>query len=160
MVPSVQHLPKTRMILTSNSRKKVALSLLLQNRSHQLAEDHAVYIDTSRPNKSDNSAPFYETRIEERYLNSSLPKKAYRVETFRGQGKTKNRKGYLKIYFVGLCKFIKENPTEAESRNIKLVSDASFLEKVTANTLEIYQRMIDSVLDRTGSMPHSVLLAN
>ena len=56
----------------------------------------------------------------------------------------------LRCYFVRKCNFVKPDPTPEEFGNIRLVSDKTFLEKATENTLKTYQKVMNQVLIRTG----------
>ncbi|KAF8428896.1 Glutamate/Leucine/Phenylalanine/Valine dehydrogenase-domain-containing protein [Terfezia claveryi] len=108
----------------------------LEIRLDREAEDHAVYIDTSTPGVSVLSGPRYEQRIDEKYLNSSNPEKAYRVETFRSSSQLPNSVQQLRCYFV--------------YKYLSVISDKAFLEKVSENTKEIYQNIVNSVITRSG----------
>ena len=55
----------------------------------------------------------------------------------------------LRCYFVFRCDFVNPSPAEDES-DLKVVSDRKFLEKVSANTLAIYQEVMNEVMKRTG----------
>lgn len=94
----------------------------------------------------------YEQRIDEKYLASSGPENAFRVETFRSAsslGKAAGVGQQLRCYFVYKCNFINPNPPEGET-DLSVVSDATFLNKVTENTKEIYQSIVSAVMERTG----------
>lgn len=56
----------------------------------------------------------------------------------------------LRCYFIRKCEFVTPNPTEEESKDIRLVSDKFFLEKATDGTLDIYQNVMRNVLVRAG----------
>lgn len=58
----------------------------------------------------------------------------------------------LRCYFVFKCSFPTLDPALdlTQPIDIKLVSDASFLEKATQNTLDIYQEVMDEALQRYG----------
>ena len=43
------------------------------------------------------------------------------------------------------------NPSLEEMRDLRVCGDKAFLEKVTENTLAIYQAVVDSVLERSGT---------
>lgn len=55
----------------------------------------------------------------------------------------------LRCYFVSLCNFVDQSQYPDE-KDIRRYSDKSFLEKVSPNTLEIYQEVMDNTLARTG----------
>ena len=60
----------------------------LEIRLDKEAEDHAVYIDTSKPGVSVLDGPRYEQRIDSKYLNISKAGAGYRVESFRSDRKS------------------------------------------------------------------------
>jgi len=83
-------------------------------------------------------------RIDELFLNNSTPENAYRLETFRSTGAiSATASQQLRCYFVTKCNFPNQAPTVApgQKTDIRTVSDSSFLEKVTTNTLDIYQNV-------------------
>ena len=55
----------------------------------------------------------------------------------------------LRCYFIFRCEFVNPSPAEGES-DMKVVSDRKFLEKVSPNTLAIYQEVMNEVMKRTG----------
>lgn len=59
-------------------------------------------------------------------------------------------KKQIRAYFVSKCNFVNPNPSLEEMRDIRVCSDKTFLEKVTENTLDIYQSVVDAVLQRSG----------
>ncbi|CCX34060.1 Similar to NAD-specific glutamate dehydrogenase; acc. no. P00365 [Pyronema omphalodes CBS 100304] len=113
-------------------------------------DDHAVYIDTSTPGVSVLQGPQFESRIDEKYLDVSTPEKAFRVETFRSNSPliasapTDQR---LRCYFCYKCDFVNPTPDEGET-DLAVVSDKTFLEKVTPNTKKIYQSVVTQVVER------------
>lgn len=116
-------------------------------------DDHAVYIDTSFPGVTNVDGPLYEERLESRYLNfkPGNDERIFRLETFRSNMEGVGKKGQeLRSYFVNQCHFVKADPTPEEDTDLDLISDKTFLEKVTANTKMIYQKMITAVRSRTG----------
>ncbi|KAL5039431.1 NAD-dependent glutamate dehydrogenase [Batrachochytrium dendrobatidis] len=114
-------------------------------------DEGAVYIHTSRPGVSQLNGPKYESKIDEKYLDVSTNKQAYRLESFRSFGTVSSSLSTtLRCYFVRKCVFAKSEPTAEDEKNIKLVGDKHFLEKATDNTLEIYQNVMNQVLVRTG----------
>jgi glutamate dehydrogenase len=56
----------------------------------------------------------------------------------------------LRCYFIRKCNFVKTDLAPGEELNMKLISDKSFLEKATENTLDIYLGVMKHVLVRTG----------
>ncbi|VVT58032.1 uncharacterized protein SAPINGB_P006003 [Magnusiomyces paraingens] len=137
------------------------------------SENHAVYIGTSTPGVSNLSGNGYEERIDNKYLNSSTPEKAYRVETFRATNPTntstfsatfKAKKSdseepedssisseaeNVRCYFVYKCDFFENNVAEDET-DLAKISDKAFFEKATENTKFIYKNIISQVVKRTG----------
>jgi glutamate dehydrogenase len=90
-------------------------------------------------------------RIDTRYLNASTPANAYRLETFRYKGTmSPSNKKQIRCYFVTQCDFVNPNPSLEEMRDLRICGDKSFLGKVTEKTLEIYQDVVNAVLDRSG----------
>lgn len=90
-------------------------------------------------------------RIDERYLNGSTPAQAYRLETFRSMGAINPASlKQIRCYFVTKCEFVNPNPSLDEMRDLRVCGDKSFLDKVTENTLEIYQGVVNAVLERSG----------
>lgn len=122
----------------------------LEIRLDKEADDHAVYIDTSRPGVSVMHGPQYEQRIDEKYLNPSLGSRGYRVESFRSASSLPGSlEQQLRCYFVYQCDFVNPNPGEKEC-DIEKIGDKRFLQKATKNTKEIYQHAIAIAVERTG----------
>lgn len=114
------------------------------------AEDHAVYIDTSRPGVSVVDGPQYEKRIGERYLHRSKGASGYRVESFRSASPLPGSQDQqLRCYFVYQCDFVDPSPSATET-NIEKIGDKRFLQKATANTKKIYQEALEVAVERTG----------
>jgi len=87
--------------------------------------------------------------IDEQYLDKPGPE-GYRVETYRSRGTVASGSHVqLRCYFVGKCEFVNPDPAPGE-RDIRQVSDRVFLERATPGTLELYQRVMNNALDRTG----------
>ena len=85
-------------------------------------------------------------------MNGSTPAQAYRLETFRSMGAlSRASEKQIRCYFVTKCDFVNPNPSEEEMRDLRICGDKSFLEKVTENTLDIYQAVVEAVLERSGS---------
>lgn len=113
------------------------------------ADNHAIYIDTSFPGVTDTSGPQFEQRLERKYLNDK--EHVFRVESFRSVMSDWGKPGQeLRTYFVYKCDFVEPNPTKEQMTDLSKVSDKTFLEKATYNTLAIYNRMIRDVLNRYG----------
>jgi glutamate dehydrogenase len=121
----------------------------LEIRLDKEAEDHAVYIDTSKPGVSILDGPRYEQRIDEKYLDGSTASTSYRVETFRSTSLQQNTEQQLRCYFVYQCHFANVHPGPNETK-IDVVGEKSFLEKATQNTKDIYQGILDNVVLRAG----------
>ncbi|KAJ5097533.1 Glutamate dehydrogenase NAD-dependent [Penicillium angulare] len=122
----------------------------LEIRLDKEAEDHAVYIDTSRPGVSSVDGPRYEQRIDEKYINTSKGADSYRVETFRSPSTLPGDNGQqLRCYFVYKCQFANPNPSPNET-NIDIIGEKRFLQKATPNTKAIYEEIITTAVSRTG----------
>lgn len=122
----------------------------LEIRLDKEAEDHAVYIDTSKPGVSILDGPRYEQRIDTRYLNPSKGSAGYRVESFRSTNPLPGSNDQqLRCYFVYQCDYENANPGPTET-NLEKVSDRRFLQKATANTKAIYQEVLEVAVQRTG----------
>jgi len=115
-------------------------------------DESAAYILTARPGVSVVGGPQYEKRIDEKYLNNSTKSLAYRLETYCSPGPVSdNTENQLRCYFVKKCDFVKSDvPENLEEVDIKSVSDKTFLKKASQNILDIYQRLMNVVLTRTG----------
>ncbi|KAF8529291.1 NAD-specific glutamate dehydrogenase [Hysterangium stoloniferum] len=117
----------------------------------------AFFIHTSPPGVSSTEGPgaTCERRIDQIFLDNSTPSQAYRLETYRSTGAVSARSSQqLRCYFVARCSFPTPPPAsilnEEGLMDIKKVSDLSFLEKVSANTLEIYENVMRNVETRHG----------
>jgi len=118
-------------------------------------QDTAVFIHTSPPGITSTEGPgaTCERRIDELYLDKTSPACAYRLETFRSAGGISSSIAQqLRCYFVSRCAFPTETPKPLSDgrTDIRQVSDKSFLEKATPNTLEIYQDVLWNVESRDG----------
>lgn len=93
-------------------------------------------------------------RIDSLFLDNSTPAKCYRLETYRSAGSiSATASQQLRCYFITKCDFPSPAPPSTRSdgkTDIRTVSDRSFLEKATENTLEIYQRIMWQVESRYG----------
>jgi glutamate dehydrogenase len=122
----------------------------LEIRLDKEAEDHAVYIDTSKPGVTTFEGPRYEQRIDEKYINGSTHNNSYRVETFRSPTPLPgDNEQQLRCYFVYKCQFSNPNPDPNET-NIDIIGEKRFLQKATANTKAIYQEVITNAVNRSG----------
>lgn len=129
------------------------LSSTLEVNLEQEHEDGAVYIHSSKPGVSTLVGPQYEQRIDEKYLDMSTRQRGFRLETYRSSGVVaSNFMTQLRCYFIAQCNFVEPNPGPEEECDILKVSDQTFLSKATPKTLEIYQRVIAAVLERTGPL--------
>ncbi|KZT11816.1 NAD-dependent glutamate dehydrogenase [Laetiporus sulphureus 93-53] len=121
-----------------------------------ITTDGATFIHTSVPGRTATEGPgaTCESRIDELFLDQSTPSRAFRLETYRSQGGiSATASQQLRCYFVTKCNFPKNPPASTRSDGkveIRSVSDPVFLEKASANTLEIYQRIMWNVLERYG----------
>lgn len=121
----------------------------------QGAKEGAVFIHSSAAGISAKDGPgaTVEKRIDDTFIDKSTPEKAWRLETYRSAGSISSTiSQQLRCYFVSPCKF----PTTPAVKNadgtteLKSVSDASFLEKATKNTLDLYQSIMSEVERRSG----------
>src|SRR5579859_3037536 len=146
--PRSRHLPAMTPILKSDLTEKNptmrSISILLNQ----------VFPTFLAPNTSKGALAYLTCdngRIDARYLNGSTPAAAYRLETFRSMGSiSQSSKKQIRCYFVTKCEFVNPNPTLEEMRDLRVCGDKHFLEKVTENTLDIYQSVVDAVLERSG----------
>jgi glutamate dehydrogenase len=134
----------------SIERSVIMLSTLtLPNLVYQISRD------LNMSNGNVLSSPLLMVRIDARYLNGSTPARAYRLETFRSMGAISvTSTKQIRCYFVTKCDFVNPNPTLEEMRDLRICGDKNFLEKVTENTLAIYQGVVDAVLQRSGMQLH------
>ncbi|KAL4987515.1 Glutamate/Leucine/Phenylalanine/Valine dehydrogenase-domain-containing protein [Aspergillus falconensis] len=122
----------------------------LEIRLDKEAEDHAVYIDTSKPGFSSVDGPGYEQRIDKKYIDGSTHDHSYRVETFRSPTSVPGDDGQqLRCYFVYKCQFANPNPGPQET-NIDIIGEKRFLQKATPNTKAVYQEIISNAVARAG----------
>ncbi|TFK40459.1 NAD-specific glutamate dehydrogenase [Crucibulum laeve] len=114
----------------------------------------ATFIHSSAPGFTTTEGPgaVCEARIDELFLDNSTPTNAYRLETFRSTGSiSATASQQLRCYFVTKCSFPSSPPKLVEGKtDIRSVSDSSFLEKATENTLNIYQKVMWNVEARYG----------
>lgn len=122
----------------------------LEIRLDKEASDHAVYIDTSVPGLSAAKGSGFEARLEAKYLDGSRGAKSYRVETFRSPSKLPGGGDQaLRCYFVYQCSFKNPKP-EPNETSIDVLGDERFLTKTTENTRQLYQRIMEAAINRTG----------
>ncbi|KAF8743736.1 hypothetical protein AX14_000707 [Amanita brunnescens Koide BX004] len=113
----------------------------------------ATFIHTSAPGLTSTEGPgaTCEARIDEKFLDQSTPEIAYRLETFRSTGAiSATASQQLRCYFVTRCNFPTKRVVVDGKTDIRSVSDSVFLEKVTQNTLDIYQQVMWNVEARFG----------
>ncbi|CAG8550783.1 9839_t:CDS:2 [Diversispora eburnea] len=133
--------------ISAYTKNENALDINLERET----DEAAVYIHTSRPGVSNVKGPQYEKRIDTQFLDVSSTAKAYRLESYRSLGTvSESMNTQLRCYFVAKCDFVKIDPSPEEETDVRLVGDKTFLEKATDNTLEIYQNVMKTVLQRTG----------
>ena len=115
------------------------------------AADHAVYIDTSTPGFTAMDGSSFEARLEEKYLDGSRGLNSFRVESFRSPSRFLggHSEARLRCYFVYQSSFENQNPAPGETR-IDVLGDKRFLQKATKNTKHIYQRIMETAVERTG----------
>ncbi|KAJ3127236.1 NAD-dependent glutamate dehydrogenase [Nowakowskiella sp. JEL0407] len=114
-------------------------------------DDGAVYIHTSKPGVSELGGPGYERKMDSKYLDKSGKGVGYRLESYRSSGTVSSSfSTQLRCYFIQKVNFVKESVSGDEMTDMKLISDKTFLEKATPNTLEVYQNIIKQVLVRSG----------
>lgn len=122
----------------------------LEIRLDKEAVDHAVYIDTSMPGVSQVDGSQFEQRLETKYLDNNRGLDSYRVESFRSPSKIPGgSEQTLRCYFVYQSSFANKNPAADETK-VEELGDERFLQKATANTLAVYQCVMDAVVLRTG----------
>ncbi|POW02083.1 hypothetical protein PSTT_12048 [Puccinia striiformis] len=93
------------------------------------------------------------TRIDDKFLDIPMKDGTFRLETYRSAGNVaSNVAQQLRCYFVTKCNFVNPSPDPktADYSDIQKVSDQTFLSKVSPNTLEIYQSLMQAALTRTG----------
>ncbi|KAK9455633.1 Glutamate/Leucine/Phenylalanine/Valine dehydrogenase-domain-containing protein [Dipodascopsis uninucleata] len=135
-------------------RKDHKLELRLDNEG----ENRAVYIDTSKPGKPSvkRKRLGYEERIDSKYLDKSSSGKAYRLETFRSPAPViKDGAGgdqHIRCYFIYKCEF-PDGPTAEDETDMKKISDRMYYEKASENTKNIYQSLIEILINRTSGGP-------
>ncbi|RXK35332.1 glutamate dehydrogenase [Tremella mesenterica] len=140
---------------TKHDPNKLVIDLEKITPEGQTGREGAVFIHTSKPGVTEKEGPSasVEKRIDALFLDNSTPGKAFRLETYRSSGAISSTiSQQLRCYFVALCVFPTSVPVKLAdgTTDIRSVSDASFLEKASDNTLEIYQRVMNEVERRQG----------
>ncbi|KAF7725002.1 NAD-dependent glutamate dehydrogenase [Apophysomyces ossiformis] len=129
------------------TKNENVLDVNLQKESEELS----VYMHSSQPGVSQLHGPQNERRIDEKWLDPSVPTKAYRLESYRSNGlMSSGVTSQLRSYFITKCKFANISPNREQERNIREVADQGFLKKATEHTLKIYEDVMRHVLKRTG----------
>lgn len=114
-------------------------------------ESGAAYIHSSKPGVSQIDGPQYEQIIDQKYLDISNRERSFRLETYRSKGNVSTSfKTQLRCYFITKCRFVVPEPAPEELLDISKVSDETFLSKASANTLQLYQKILQAVLMRSG----------
>ena len=83
-------------------------------------------------------------------MDGSTPAKAYRVESYRSSGTANGVTSQLRSYFVTKCQFVNPSPSAEEQTDIRQVADKNFLRKATDHTLNAYEQVMQSALQRKG----------
>ncbi|ORX62688.1 NAD-dependent glutamate dehydrogenase [Hesseltinella vesiculosa] len=112
------------------------------------AEDSSVYIHSSEPGISQVKGPQCEKKIDEKFLDTSVPEGAYRVESYRSN--STDMASQIRCYFVTKCQFVNPTPTPEQETDIDQVADKNFLLKATEHTRKTYEEVMRNVLQRTG----------
>lgn len=90
-------------------------------------------------------------RMESKYLDAGTLPHIYRLESYKSQGTVSSSlKTQLRCYFIKKCIFPKSVPDGEQVSDIEQISDKNFFAKATPKTLEIYQSVVNAVLQRTG----------
>ena len=113
----------------------------------------ALYIHSSEPGTRNPDGCQWERQIDELYLNKSSVESAFRLETYRSTGSLEGAAPErLRCYFLQRCQFtdIGVDIPKDTTVNIRSVSDKTFLNKASDNTLAIYQNVMDEVICRLG----------
>ncbi|KAG8907902.1 NAD-dependent glutamate dehydrogenase [Tulasnella sp. 403] len=146
-------------LLAYTKRDSAPLVIDLEKMTEEEGKEGALFIHTSSPGRSASTGPGAkcERRIDALYLDNTTVSRAFRLETYRSSGSISSTASQqLRCYFVNRCSFPpapENNPKclNAEGNtDIHLVSDRSFLEKASDNTMEIYQNVMTNVETRDG----------
>nr|ODN97728.1 glutamate dehydrogenase [Cryptococcus depauperatus CBS 7855] len=144
---------------TKHDPEKLVIDLekiIPESKEGEKGREGAIWIHSSKPGVTAAEGPgaTVERRIDSLYLDRSSPEKAYRLETYRSLGISSAVSQQLRCYFVSRCHF----PTTPRAllangtTEIKSVSDSSFLEKASENTIEVYQKVMSEVERRHGAV--------
>ncbi|KAJ3031779.1 UNVERIFIED_CONTAM: NAD-dependent glutamate dehydrogenase [Siphonaria sp. JEL0065] len=124
------------------------------------SEDGGIFIQTSTPGL--RSGQGYEKRIEAKYLDTNNG--SFRLESYRSQSAVQSSSfsTHLRSYFVQRTKFPASSvSTTSTDFTMQEISDPTFIQNSSENTLSSYERVIKHVLVRTGvvievqDVPHS-----
>ncbi|KAF8315590.1 NAD-dependent glutamate dehydrogenase [Clavulina sp. PMI_390] len=119
----------------------------------KITDSSMVFIHTSPPGQTSVTGPgaTCERRIDDR-IDNSTPQEAFRLETYRSAGSiSATASQQLRCYFVSKCQWLDSTPSKVNGKtDIRSVSDKTFLERATPNTIQIYQRVMTEVESRTG----------
>ena len=127
-------------------KKDPPLSINLEHET----EDAAVYIHNSMPGISQTSGPMFEKRIDTNYFDCLNTDKVYRLETYRTRGTVSaNSPVQLRCYFLTRCSF-QADRVSVDETDLKVIADATFLQRATDHTIEIYQNLMKQIVHRTG----------
>ncbi|KAI0226323.1 NAD-dependent glutamate dehydrogenase [Massospora cicadina] len=106
-------------------------------------------LDINLVKETESGAVYYEKMIDDKFLNSRTD--VYRLESFRSTGTvSSSSSSQLRCYFITKVTFPNPEPTPEQLGDIKAVSDEGFLNRATEHTVNIYQRVINNALVRTG----------
>ncbi|PVV05086.1 hypothetical protein BB560_000392, partial [Smittium megazygosporum] len=124
----------------------------------RMDEDSAVFIHTSVPGVSRTEGPHQENIIDEKYLDVSIPNCSYRLESYRSLGTlSKSFSSSVRAYFINKCQFVNPSPSNEEVHDITQVADKTFLAKATQVTLNQYQTLMNTAIERAGPVIKKVI---
>eukprot|EP00128_Syssomonas_multiformis_P005272 Colp12_sorted_trinity150504_noHs@14272 len=128
----------------TGGKKQLQISL-----EHE-TEYGAIFLADSPPGLSVETGPQIEQKIDRNYLDKH-GSDLYRVETYRSRGVSdKGEEINLRCYFVEHCKFAPDCSTDPMETDIKKIGSKNFLERASANTLQVYENLIKKAVNRTG----------
>ncbi|KAI8074047.1 Glutamate/Leucine/Phenylalanine/Valine dehydrogenase-domain-containing protein [Gongronella butleri] len=130
--------------IDSFTKQKSGLEINLEKE----AEDSSVYIHSSVPGVSQVKGPQCEKKIDETFLDTSVPGNAFRVESYRSN--SSDMASQIRCYFVTKCQFVNASPSAEQETDIEQVADKNFLLKATEHTRATYEQVMRNVLQRTG----------
>ncbi|WFD07622.1 glutamate dehydrogenase [Malassezia vespertilionis] len=136
------------------NRKTDQLRIDLQRKS----ADSAVFIHSSFAGRPNARGPQWERIVDVEYLNNATVDNAHRLETYRSTGPNPtDEPEKLRVYFLHHCEFPQPIPApdSPEFKDIRAVSDRTFLAKASEETLNIYQGIMNQCLNRKGPVVQS-----